>query len=150
MAVFRMVPSGGDERYTHDAGRVGKYWSGEATGENGNWNVAGVGVYSVKKAVLSALGSHAFGPGASERAQVYRNSRAIAGGPPATGSTPQNPKKKGFFCSMFVIACYHAAFPDDQLCKKYLPLDAKYTSPMTLDGYLRTRGSPWRLVGTLP
>jgi hypothetical protein len=151
IAVFRMRASAGEAVFASDAGHVAGRWAPTLLGEKGSPIAPGEpSNYSRTKAFFSAFGSHVFGPGASQRAAVYRKHKDTPGGPPSDSSTGAHPRKKGFFCSMFVIACYHAAFPTDDLRKKYLPLDARYTSPMTLDGYLRTRGAPWRLVGTIP
>lgn len=146
-AVFRMQADGNDRAYALLAGCVAQKWAAVNFDDNeppGDLN------YSRLKAFMSALGSHTFGPGASNRAALYRTYRNTIGGPTGDSSTADRPTKKGFFCSMFVIACYQAASPDDAYCRKYLALDAKYTTPMALDGYLRSNRTRWRLVASRP
>ncbi len=145
LAVFRMQADGNDFEYAIYAGAVARRWAAI----NRDDNEVGESSYSSLKAFMSALGSSAFGPGASNRAALYRRHKDTYGGPPADRERPGH-THKGFFCSMFVLACYQAASPDDAYCRKYLALDAKYTTPMTLDGYLRSNRNRWRLVGTLP
>ncbi|MDB5309171.1 MAG: hypothetical protein JWO38_3373 [Gemmataceae bacterium] len=99
--------------------------------------------YSISKAVGCAFRSSSFGSGAKKRAAFYRAHRNTRGGPPGEdGGT-----FKSMFCSMFVIACYQAVM-DDARTDGVLSLDAKNTSPMYLDGYLRN--SPhWSTINAM-
>jgi len=104
--------------------------------------------YSNWKAFWSAFHMHTYGDGAEKRARIYRTHMNTPGGPPSSNSSrAARNEKKDWFCSMFAIACYHAATADAVEAKTYLALDAKHTTPMTLDGYVRS-SSQWQLVGT--
>lgn len=111
--------------------------------------------YSTWKAIKAGVSSHIFGADASRRAAIFRQHRATAGGPPSQVSAwsidpwKNRSGKMDFFCSMFAIAVYHAASADDAQCRTYMPLDARRTSPMMLDGFLRT-SDRWQLLGTVP
>ncbi len=105
--------------------------------------------YSVRKALFSAFGTAAFGPNAKARARKYREHRRTVGGPPSDnkwGLSGNNTGKKEWFCSMFVVACYHAGSVDDDEAGTYLPLDARHTTPMMLDGFL-SNSRHWTCVG---
>jgi hypothetical protein len=103
--------------------------------------------YAAAKAVRSGFSLSAFISGGS--AEAYHKYKLETGGPPSTSFfTWGSPvRKKRMFCSMFVIACYHAAGRNKDERKKYLPLDASATSPEMLDTYLRNSGD-WDLVLT--
>jgi hypothetical protein len=102
--------------------------------------------FSKSKGGLCALRSSMFGPGAKERAQFYRANKDRKGGP-VDWKNWERGTHKSMFCSMFVVACYQAALEDYRI-EQVLALDAKNTSPMYLDGYLRN--SPhWETVGAL-
>ena len=105
--------------------------------------------YSKWKAFASILGTSHYGSNAQARAAKYRLHRDTAGGPPSDkswGLSGNKTLKKEWFCSMFAIACYQAATTDDAQVARCLALDAKHTSPMMLDGYIRRSGL-WDLVG---
>jgi hypothetical protein len=150
VAVFRPVAEGRGGALAREAGTVAKTWANEFGRHDPR-----IAQYSTWKAFWSALGSHVYGSGASGRAAKYRLHRAREGGPPSDANS-WNPSpwanrtgRKEWFCSMFVIACYHAASADDGEARRFLPLDAKHTTPMTLDGFLSTSRA-WRLVGRSP
>ncbi len=122
--VFRMNHA----EYPAMAGRVGGTWSAPAAG-------LGAMPYSVPKGFLSAFQSSSYGPGAKQRADFYRANRDQVGGP-ADFKNLADGRAKAMFCSMFVIACYQAVMPDAYV-EQMLALDAKHTSPMYFDGYLK-------------
>ena len=124
--VFRMR---GKFDFAAEAGRVGATWASAAA--NG---AAGI-VYSTDKGFLSAFQSSSFGSGAKQRAAFYRANKDRPGGPADIGNMLQG-RAKAMFCSMFAIACYQATMSDMYL-GVMLALDAKHTSPMYLDGYLK-------------
>lgn len=140
--VFRLRADDGGAALATAAAAVASKWAAtkalerNARGEQyGHW-----------KAFKSAFGSHIFGPSARKRAADYRKHRNRVGGPPSNNffSGGEN-TYKDWFCSMFVIACYHAATDGDAQASKFLPLDARHTSPMTLDGYLTT-SAKWQEI----
>lgn len=144
IAVFRLKDGADTAGLGTAAARVAATWANE----NAPFNDAQVGAsYSMWKAVSSAFSSHSFGPGARRRAAHYRAHRGTVGGPTSTTQFSRGKdKKKEWFCSMFVIACYQAAMADDAVASRVLALDARNTTPMTLDGYLK--GSQrWKLLG---
>ena len=98
------------------------------------------------KAGMCAFRSSSYGSGARSRAALYRAEKDRRGGPQDWKNLDRE-THKGMFCSMFAIACYQAVM-DDATTEQTLALDAKATSPMYLDGYLRN--SPlWYTVGAL-
>lgn len=125
--VFRMNTR---HDFPREAGQVGATWATRTdnTGHDGM-------PYGSLKAFLSAFGSSSFGPDARHRAAFYRANRDREGGPQDFKNMHQG-RAKAMFCSMFVIACYQAVM-SDMYCEQMLALDAKHTSPMYLDGYLK-------------
>ncbi len=112
------------------AGQVGAKWAEAPEG------APRTGMpYATSKAILSAFSSSSFGSGAKQRAAFYRAARDKAGGPQDLKNMTEG-RSKAMFCSMFVIACYQAVMSDMYL-GQMLALDAKHTSPMYLDGYLK-------------
>jgi hypothetical protein len=77
---------------------------------------------------------------------LFRQHRNTAGGPP---NLKKGVGEMSMYCSMFVIACYQAVLGDDAVTGQVMGLDAKFTSPMTLDGYLRSKGELWEEVNVL-
>ncbi|MEO0971574.1 MAG: hypothetical protein AAFX85_00655 [Pseudomonadota bacterium] len=101
--------------------------------------------YSASKAFGSVFGSAKYGKQAKRRADTYAASvrrdgggavEARFGGPQSTGRGASEDSFKGFYCSMFVVACYQAIMSETQRLS-YMALDAKYTSPMILEQYLQ-------------
>ncbi len=102
--------------------------------------------FANSKAGVCAFRSSSYGTGAKSRARFYRAEKDRQGGPQDFKNLDRE-SHKAMFCSMFVIACYQAVM-DDATTETMLALDAKTTSPMYLDGYLRN--SPlWHTVGAL-
>jgi len=98
--------------------------------------------YSAGNAGLSVFRSSSFGDGARQRAAWYRRYKDEVGGPPEFHKLEAG--TAAMFCSMFVIACYQAVMRDAEI-GKVLALDARNTSPMFLDGYLK-RSEHWKPV----
>lgn len=143
LAAFRLRGDGQSERLAQQASQIAARWAVEA-----GTNLAADTRYSQWKAFWSAFHSHCYGSGAEKRAAIYRQHRDTAGGPPSSNmDKARRGKQKDWFCSMFAIACFHAATADAREAQTYLPLDAKHTTPMTLDGFVRT-SKRWQLVGT--
>ncbi len=134
-AVYRLS---GQEQLAAAAGQVGATWSSGPSNEAEN----GMPFASLKS-VCSVFGSASFVRGAKERAAFYRLNKARAGGPQDEKNQKQG-RAKAMFCSMFVVACYQAAMEEAQT-EALLALDAKYTSPMYLDGYLKGSAT-WQQV----
>jgi len=134
-AVFRL---NGQEQLAAEAGTVGATWSSKPADENQ------LGMpFASSKSVCSVFGSPSFVWGAKDRAAFYRRNRSRAGGPQDEKNREQG-RAKAMFCSMFVVACYQAAMEEAQ-AEEMLALDAKYTSPMYLDGYLKGSAA-WQQV----
>ncbi len=147
LEVFRLADDNLRASLAQRAGQVAITWAADPS-ENPNLPEQ----YSKWKAFTSILGTSSYGPNAKARAKKYRAHRAERGGPPSDmswGLSRNKTGKKEWFCSMFVIACYHAASTDDAEVARCLPLDAKHTTPMLLDGYLRRSGL-WTRVASLP
>lgn len=122
-----------------DAAKVALKWS---THDD---NAVGM-EFAKDKAGACAFRSSFFGPAAKARAQFYRENKNREGGP-VDFKNWERGTHKSMFCSMFVIACYQAVMEDYRI-EQILSLDAKTTSPMYLDGYLRT--SPhWEAKGPI-
>jgi hypothetical protein len=102
--------------------------------------------FGTAKAGLCAFRSSTFGPDARQRAVFYRQQKDTAGGPQDWKNLDRK-SHKAMFCSMFVIACYQAVM-DDATTETMLALDAKTTSPMYLDGYLRN-SALWHTVNAM-
>lgn len=124
--LFRMK---GEFDFAPQAGKVGETWSNRDT------NLPGGMIYATGKGFCSAFQSSSFGSGAKSRAAFYRQNKAKQGGPADLANMMEG-RAKAMFCSMFVIACYQAVM-SDMYCEQMLALDAKHTSPMYLDGYLK-------------
>ncbi|MBT9557387.1 MAG: hypothetical protein IV100_15210 [Myxococcales bacterium] len=121
MLVFRLTGSSWAGKAAHD---VALAWTdGPSTG-----------TYNTAKAANPAFHSSSYGSGARERARHYHLHRKTRGGPPGIKH-----EKKSMFCSMFAIAAYQAALGEG-LSETYMALDAKNTSPMKLQDYLKTNG----------
>ena len=134
-AVYRLS---GQEPLAAGAGAVGATWS------NSPANEAEIGMpFANLKSLCSVFGRPSFDAGAKMRAAFYRLNRTRAGGPQDTKNQQQG-RAKAMFCSMFVVACYQAAMEEAQ-AEEMLALDAKYTSPMYLDGYLKGSAA-WQQV----
>src|SRR5262249_2527192 len=103
--------------------------------------------FSKSKGFLSALRSSSYDSGAKARAAQFRQYSNIEGGPP---NLETGVGEKSMFCSMFVIACYQAVFTTDAATAPVMGLDAQATSPMTLDGYLRSNTTWWKEVNAQP
>lgn len=101
--------------------------------------------YAAGKAVASAFRSSSYGSGAKQRARLYRQHKETKGGPPAMHDENAH---KSMFCSMFVVAVYQAAL-SEAATETYMALDAKNTTPMCLDGYLRNNTDQWEQVNVL-
>lgn len=124
-AVYRL----GSADYPRLAGQVGATWTAtEGLGRPGM-------VYSTPKGSVCAFGSSSFDSGARRRAAFYRANANTLGGPQDIGNMLEG-RSKAMFCSMFVIACYQAVMPE-MYAEQMLALDAKHTTPMFLDGYLK-------------
>ena len=124
--VFRMK---GEFDFASRAGAVAETWtSPDKTAPRKM-------VYATGKAICSAFQSSSFGSGAKQRAAFYRQHAATRGGPTDLQNMKQG-RAKAMFCSMFVIACYQAVM-SDMYCEQMLALDAKHTTPMYFDGYLK-------------
>lgn len=91
--------------------------------------------FANKKAGFSAFGNSAYGSGAKERAALYAQYKSRPGGPPHLVDNGSGTKK--FFCSMFAIACTQAGLTEGER-KMFMSLDAKYSSPMVLEDYLKS------------
>jgi hypothetical protein len=98
--------------------------------------------YSAGNAGLSVFRSSSFGDGAKQRAVWYRRYKDTVGGPPEFQKLEAG--TAAMFCSMFVIACYQAVMQDADI-GQVLALDAQNTSPMYLDGYLKS-SEHWKAV----
>lgn len=118
---FRLTGSSWAGKAAHD---VALAWTDGAT----------KGVYNTGKAANPAFHSSSYGSGARERARHYHLHRKTKGGPPGIKHD-----KKSMFCSMFAIAVYQAAVGEG-LAETYMALDAKNTSPMKLQDYLKSNG----------
>lgn len=144
LRVYRFVPPGNtDTDLAAKAGAVAARWANQVIGQ-------GSSQYSMPKALMAAFGRTAYGEKAALRVMKYRQYRDTLGGPPSDqlqlrSGRPIGPKE--WFCSMFAIACFQAATENDNQIRQYLPLDARYTSPMSLHGFL-SRSDRWRLVGS--
>jgi hypothetical protein len=126
-ALFRL---GAPQPLRRRAGDVAARW---ATGESGSWKLS--------KAVASAFGSSSYGSGAKRRAAFYRAHGNTPGGPPSSDGEG----KKGWYCSMFAIACWQAVL-DEVTTERYLKLDARYATPMTLTTYLENNPAWTRIA----
>jgi len=136
--VFRLK-GGGD--LASAAGRVAKRWAAHKRGQD----PAG-SHYSKWKAFKGSMGSHIYGPSARSRAANFRKHRDRLGGPPSSSIFGGGENThKDWFCSYFVVACYHAATEFDAEATTYLPLDGRHTSPMTLDAFL-SQSTHWTKV----
>jgi hypothetical protein len=144
LRVYRFVPPGNtDTDLAARAGAVAARWANTLIGQGGS-------AYSVPKALLAAFGRSAYGEKAALRVMKYRQHRNTIGGPPSDQlqfRAQQPVGQKEWFCSMFAIACFQAATENDTQVQQYLPLDARYTTPMSLHGFL-SRSERWRLVAT--
>jgi len=134
-AVYRL---NGQEQLAAAAGTVGATWSSSpADGAERGMPFAN------RKSFCSVFGSPSFVWGAKKRATFYRLNKARPGGPQDEENRKEG-RAKAMFCSMFVVACYQAAMSEAQ-AEEMLALDAKYTSPMYLDGYLKGAAA-WQQV----
>jgi hypothetical protein len=147
LKVYRMV--GADDLAPRVA-QVAARWANETR------DAIGEGHYSKWKAFTSAFRSHIYGPGAKARAKFYYDHGGDLGGPPSSNNEKAaTGKKKEWFCSMFAIACFQAALYKNEAghehenIEKWMPLDARTSTPMTLDGFL-AGSSNWRHIGTVP
>jgi hypothetical protein len=140
--VFR-ARSAGD--LPHAAGRVAKTWAAHKRDQD----PAG-SHYSKWKAFKASFGSHIYGPSAKSRTSNFRKHRGRIGGPPSSAFFGGGPNThKDWFCSYFVVACYHAASEFDAEVTTHMPLDGRHTSPMTLDGFL-SKSRHWQKVAEHP
>jgi hypothetical protein len=148
LSVFRLRDQAVRDRLATRAGRVAITWATDLLSRG----YQHPSQYSMRKAFASIFGTSSYGSNARARAAKYRTHRATAGGPPSDmkwGLSGNKTGKKEWFCSMFAIACYQAATNDDAEVAVCLPLDARHTTPMLLDGFVRN--SPlWQRVGSLP
>jgi hypothetical protein len=143
LALFRMRPDATSARLVTRASEVASRWAKQFTGASD-----APSQYSTRKATMSAFGSHHYGSGAGQRAAKFRAARDADGGPRSDAYFfGSKTGYKEWFCSMFVIACYLAATDNDDEALAYMPLDARYTTPMKLDGFLRA-SSKWQLIAT--
>ena len=125
--VFRMR---GRFDFAALAGKVGDKWSETPDGK------PRMGMpYATGKAFLSAFSSSSYGSGGKQRAAFYRADKDKAGGPQDLKNMGEG-RSKAVFCSMFVIACYQAVM-SDMYVEQMLAMDAKHTTPMYLDGFLK-------------
>lgn len=146
VGVYRLANEATGARLAEAAGRVATTWAREF-----HHGGQGPSQYSLRKAFNSAFRSSWYGPGAKERARKYRAARATDGGPASDkywGLSGNKTDKKEWFCSMFVIACYQAATENDEQVQASIPLDARASTPMELDGYIRN-SRLWTRVGAL-
>jgi hypothetical protein len=145
VTAFRLRPPSEETRMIgNEAGMVGKTWAVNV------WDRSSAPSYSITKAFSAAFSSHSYGPAAVRRAEFYRLHKGTAGGPPSEARVQiiRSSGKKEWFCSMFAIACLQAGMATDGQRRRYLPLDARNTTPMVLDGFVR--GSMhWQELGTV-
>jgi hypothetical protein len=99
--------------------------------------------YNTRKAVGSVFTTSTFGPEATRRAEEYHAAADIRGLPPGMNASREN--EKSFFCSMFVAAVYQAV-EGPPLCKDYMGMDSRGSSPMALVGYLKENKTYWDMV----
>ncbi|MBL4634137.1 MAG: hypothetical protein JKY56_09705 [Kofleriaceae bacterium] len=116
----------------HAAGRIAELWGADVGPQDNDPGIR----YGMKKAVRSVMSLSAFGSKAQARAQRYSRSRTEANGPTTTGWWTGE-HSESMFCSMFVVAAYQAALPMAGV-RRVMALDAKHTSPMILEGFLRS------------
>jgi hypothetical protein len=124
-----------NDHIADQAGEVAQTWAPLAQGSNMR--------YSAWKAFGSVFRSSSYGPAAKQRQALYRANRATQQGP----QDLRDHHVKSMFCSMFVIACYQAVM-GDVLTESVMALDAKNTSPMYFDGYLRNNNW-WHSVNAM-
>lgn len=96
----------------------------------------------LSKVVGAAFHFSGYTKEARKRAKFYAEHKNTRGGPPGTAQ-----EKKSMYCSMFVIACYQAVF-GESASAMYMPLDAKNTSPMTLESWLKDNRA-WHFIGVI-
>ena len=144
-AVYRLTGAPG---VADDVTLVAKDWC-RYSGNHQRWHNR---KYSNRKSAGSVFGSSAYGKNARQRAQQYAasverdmNNQVIGarfGGPVSSGRNGGEGTFKGFYCSMFTVACYQSVMNEAQRMM-HMHLDAKYTSPMILEEYLM-RSSDWQ------
>ncbi len=142
------------EKRCTDAGQVGHTWcssDGEARPRETDREKAEAKKkarlrYAKGKAGGSVFHRSYYGGKARKRADFYAEHKDTKGGPQDLKDVEKG-HHKSMFCSMFVIACFQAVLADRER-RRCMALDAKHTSPMALDEYLKKTGC-WTSLGTI-